>query len=216
MNRLTRPSPRGLFHVRFSRPSRWSPMRATTRHALAYCSSLQFPPPAPPPAGAIPRQVWRLSRRVPRPPQGLAEPQGAHRAGSRPHGCRISALMSQPRSDSSRSTPSRARSCIATPRRRLHDPDGVTGTHPSGCSRVGERSGARCTPLTSVVRYLERGPRPSRAGVEGSDALDWPEIHARAVRREDEHDIKLAYSCWREWQHRGDDLYRRAASARVS
>jgi hypothetical protein len=36
------------------------------------------------------------------------------------------------------------------------------------------------------------------------------------VRREDEHDIKLAYSCWREWQHRGDDLYRRAASARVA
>jgi hypothetical protein len=32
----------------------------------------------------------------------------------------------------------------------------------------------------------------------------------------DEHGIKLAYSCWREWQRSGDDLYRRAASVRVA
>jgi hypothetical protein len=49
----------------------------------------------------------------------------------------------------------------------------------------------------------------------GSDALDWPEIHARAVRCDDEHDVKLAYTCWREWQETGDDIYRRVASAQV-
>lgn len=49
---------------------------------------------------------------------------------------------------------------------------------------------------------------PSRMG--------WDEIQARAVASTDEHDIKLVYSCWREWQHRGDDLYRQAAAARVA
>jgi hypothetical protein len=51
--------------------------------------------------------------------------------------------------------------------------------------------------------------------LRGSDRLDWPEIHRRAAACDDEHDVKLAYSCWREWQHSGSDLYRRAASARV-
>jgi hypothetical protein len=51
--------------------------------------------------------------------------------------------------------------------------------------------------------------------LEGSDTLDWPDIHARAVRCDDEHDVKLAYTCWREWQETGDDIYRRVASAQV-
>jgi len=68
-----------------------------------------------------------------------------------------------------------------------------------------------------VAAYIGAGaPSPHGWGLKGDHALDWPAIHARAVKREDEHDIKLAYSCWREWQHRGDDLYRRAASARVA
>jgi hypothetical protein len=68
-----------------------------------------------------------------------------------------------------------------------------------------------------VAAYIGAGAPPVEGwGLHGSDGLDWEEIHARAVKREDEHDIKLAYSCWREWQHRGDDLYRRAASARVA
>jgi hypothetical protein len=68
-----------------------------------------------------------------------------------------------------------------------------------------------------VATYIGTGaPATEGWGLKGDDTLDWPAIHARAVRREDEHDIKLAYSCWREWQHRGDDLYRRAASARVA
>lgn len=68
-----------------------------------------------------------------------------------------------------------------------------------------------------LATYIGTGAPPVDGwGLKGDDSLDWPAIHARAVKREDEHDIKLAYSCWREWQHRGDDLYRRAASARVA
>jgi hypothetical protein len=69
----------------------------------------------------------------------------------------------------------------------------------------------------AVAMYMGAGAPPLDGwGLEGDDTFDWPAIRARAVHREDEHDIKLAYSCWREWQHRGDDLYRRAASARVA
>jgi hypothetical protein len=69
----------------------------------------------------------------------------------------------------------------------------------------------------AIAAHIGAGsPTVDGWGLKGSDALDWPEIHARAIRREDEHDIKLAYTCWREWQHRGDDLYRRAASARLT
>jgi hypothetical protein len=79
-------------------------------------------------------------------------------------------------------------------------------------------SGAALQDLWPAVlaTYVGAGaPRVEGWGLEGDDSLDWSAIHARAVRCEDEHDIKLAYSCWREWEHRGDDLYRRAASARV-
>ena len=97
---------------------------------------------------------------------------------------------------------------------------GVTGTHAFRLlAPYTSDSGAALQDLWSsvVAAYLGAGAPPVEGwGLEGSDALDWPAIHARAVRREDEHDIKLAYSCWREWQHRGDDLYRRVASARVA
>lgn len=46
-------------------------------------------------------------------------------------------------------------------------------------------------------------------------AASWPAIHAAAVASDDEHDVKLAYTAWREWQRTGDDLYRRAAAARL-
>lgn len=70
--------------------------------------------------------------------------------------------------------------------------------------------------MALVAAYLGEGaPAIDGWRLEGSDALDWPEIHARAVRCDDEHDVKLAYTCWREWQATGDDLYRRVASAQV-
>lgn len=97
---------------------------------------------------------------------------------------------------------------------------GVTGAHAfRALAPHASDSGAALQDLwTAVVAvYLGAGAPPAEGwGLAGSDALDWSAIHARAVKREDEHDIKLAYSCWREWQHRGDDLYRRAASARVA
>ena len=97
---------------------------------------------------------------------------------------------------------------------------GVTGTHAFRllAEYTGEREAALHDLWASVVAaYIGTGSPPVEGwGLGGDDALDWPAIHARAVKREDEHDIKLAYSCWREWQHRGDELYRRAASARVA
>jgi hypothetical protein len=67
-----------------------------------------------------------------------------------------------------------------------------------------------------VAAYLGEGsPAIDGWGLAGSDALDWPGIHARAARCDDEHDVKLAYTCWRAWQETGDDLYRRVASAQV-
>lgn len=96
----------------------------------------------------------------------------------------------------------------------------VTGTHAFRLlAPYASDSGAALVDFWAAVlaTYLGAGaPPPHGWGLAGDDSLDWPAIHARAVRREDEHDIKLAYSCWSEWQHRGDDLYRRAASARVA
>ena len=97
---------------------------------------------------------------------------------------------------------------------------GITGTHAFRLlARYASDPQAAVFDLWNAVvaAYIGAGsPAPDGWGLEGPDSLDWSEIHARAVHREDEHDIKLAYSCWREWQHRGDDLYRRAASARVA
>ena len=97
---------------------------------------------------------------------------------------------------------------------------GVTGTQAFRVlSPYVSDAGAGLRDLWSalVAAYLGAGAPPVAGwGLSGDDSLDWRAIHARAVKREDEHDIKLAYSCWREWQHRGDDLYRRVASARVS
>ena len=96
----------------------------------------------------------------------------------------------------------------------------VTGTHALRLlGPYASDSGAALADFWAAVvaTYLGAGAPPVQGwGLKGDDSLDWPAIHARAVKREDEHDIKLAYSCWREWQHGGDDLYRRAASARVS
>lgn len=96
----------------------------------------------------------------------------------------------------------------------------VTGTHAFRLlGPFASDSGAALVDFWAAVVaiYLGAGaPSTEGWGLKGADTLDWPEIHARAVKCEDEHDIKLAYSCWREWQHRGDDLYRRAASARVA
>ena len=97
---------------------------------------------------------------------------------------------------------------------------GVTGTHAFRmlAAYASDADAAlRDLWFALVAAYAGAGaPRVAGWGLRGDDSLDWPAIHARALGREDEHDIKLAYSCWREWQHRGDDLYRRAAAARLA
>lgn len=97
---------------------------------------------------------------------------------------------------------------------------GVTGTHAFRLlGAYASDSGAALVDFWAAVVavYMGCGAPPADGwALRGDDTLDWPAIHARAVKRDDEHDIKLAYSCWREWEHRGDDLYRRAASARVA
>ena len=55
---------------------------------------------------------------------------------------------------------------------------------------------------------------PAGGAVEHGDE-GWDEVRRLATRCEDEHDVKLAYTCWREWQRTGEDLYRRVAAARV-
>ena len=97
---------------------------------------------------------------------------------------------------------------------------GVTGCHAFGnlLPLFPNQFQATCCLWTAVAAaYVASGSPPIEGfKLEGDDKLQWPEIHARAAQCDDEHDVKLAYSCWREWQRTHDDLYRRAASARVS
>jgi hypothetical protein len=62
--------------------------------------------------------------------------------------------------------------------------------------------GSGCPPLGD--HRIEPGANP-----------DWDAILAGAILCEDEHDVKLAYTCWREWQRNGDEAYREAAARRV-
>ena len=97
---------------------------------------------------------------------------------------------------------------------------GVTGTH---AARALLRHVDSPTALVGALwrallaAYVGVGaPAVSGWKLEGDDKLDWPAIHERACARDDEHDVKITYSCWRGWQWTGDDLYRRVASAVVS
>lgn len=97
---------------------------------------------------------------------------------------------------------------------------GVTGTHAFRLLSpyAGDPEAALAILWSSLLAaYAGAGsPRVEGWALRGDESLDWAAIHVRALGREDEHDIKLAYTCWREWQHRGDELYRRAASARLA
>lgn len=96
----------------------------------------------------------------------------------------------------------------------------VTGTH---ATRALLRHVESPTALVGALwrallaAYVGVGaPAASGWGLEGDDKLDWPAIHARACLCDDEHDVKITYSCWRGWQWTGDDLYRRVASSVVA
>ena len=200
-----------------------SEARDELAHALAYWASAYEPLPAPAqPAGArSPHEVLAAISRDP-----------AH-AGKRPAGRNIiERTMSAARSpgfeawvasvDPAKVTLDEIARALLRAYAASGDftlLHGVTGTHAFRllAPYVDERDAALLDLWSAIVAaYVGAGSPPVEGwGLAGTDALDWPAIHARAVQREDEHDIKLAYSCWREWQHRGDDLYRRAASARV-
>jgi hypothetical protein len=68
-----------------------------------------------------------------------------------------------------------------------------------------------------AAAYIGAGSPTVEGGHLGGDTgLDWDAIRGLAVACEDEHDVKLVFTCWREWQHRGGDVYRRVASSRVT
>jgi hypothetical protein len=96
---------------------------------------------------------------------------------------------------------------------------GITGTHAFGllaphATQLPRALGHLWQAL--VAAYLGAGsPAVERDALAGNSALAWEHIHALAIQCSDEHDVKLAYSCWREHARTGDDLYRRVASSRV-
>lgn len=67
-----------------------------------------------------------------------------------------------------------------------------------------------------VCAYLSAGGPAAGAPLKGDESLSWDEIRRRAAASDDEHDLKLAYSAWREWRHYGHDRYRRVAAAVVA
>jgi hypothetical protein len=77
-------------------------------------------------------------------------------------------------------------------------------------------SGRRYLWQAVVCAYLSAGGPRAGKPLAGDQDLPWTEIRRRAAVSRDEHDVKLAYTCWREWQVYGDDLYRRAASATLA
>ena len=96
---------------------------------------------------------------------------------------------------------------------------GVTGTHAFRllAPHVADPEGALAHLWQAVVAaYLGAGsPAAEGDALLGNGALAWEQIHALAIQCSDEHDVKLAYSCWCEHARTGDDLYRRVASSRV-
>jgi hypothetical protein len=96
---------------------------------------------------------------------------------------------------------------------------GVTGTHAFGLLAPYASHPARALGhlwQAVVAAYLGAGsPAAEGDALAGNGALGWKDIHALAIQCSDEHDVKLAYSCWREGARTGDDLYRRVASSRV-
>lgn len=67
-----------------------------------------------------------------------------------------------------------------------------------------------------VCAYLSAGGPSAGSPLKGDETLSWDEIRRRAAAASDEHDVKLAYAAWREWQHYGDDRYRRIAAATLA
>jgi hypothetical protein len=67
-----------------------------------------------------------------------------------------------------------------------------------------------------VVAYLSTGPKQVAVAAENGVAIGWREIRKRACTSDDDHVIKLAYSCWREMEYSTRSDYRNAVTAIVA
>lgn len=72
---------------------------------------------------------------------------------------------------------------------------------------------ARAFWIAVVAAYAGSGARAGEEARIPAATREWSAILRDAVRCIDEHDVKLVYTCWREWQHRGHELYRHVAAA---
>ncbi|KUJ83549.1 MULTISPECIES: questin oxidase family protein [Microbulbifer] len=67
-----------------------------------------------------------------------------------------------------------------------------------------------------VIAYLSTGPKDiGEPDQPQSNRPEWDTLLKQACRSDDDHVIKLCYSCWREAEHYGNDDYRAAAEMTV-
>jgi hypothetical protein len=95
----------------------------------------------------------------------------------------------------------------------------VTGVHAARAlveHAADPDAAARHLWLALAAAFAGAGSPAFTGRANGEEGAGWDELRARAARCTDEHDVKIAYTCWREWQRTGDDLYRRAAHARLA
>ncbi|MEQ1919013.1 MAG: questin oxidase family protein, partial [Elusimicrobiota bacterium] len=64
--------------------------------------------------------------------------------------------------------------------------------------------------------YISAGGPKSGAPLKGDEGLPWERIARLAAVARDEHDVKLVFTCRREFDFYGDDAYRKMASAYMS
>lgn len=62
-----------------------------------------------------------------------------------------------------------------------------------------------------AIAYLSTGPKNLREAAETGTVLDWRGIREKARRSDDDHEIKLTYSCLREFRQYGSQEYQYVA-----
>jgi hypothetical protein len=70
--------------------------------------------------------------------------------------------------------------------------------------------------IAMLAAYASIGRPDFDANPSTQDVTGWQSLAARAVASDDEHDLKLVYSCRQEEQHYGFGLHHRAASLRLN
>jgi hypothetical protein len=94
---------------------------------------------------------------------------------------------------------------------------GLTGTHAariiSQHTAVSQYLPARLWSTILAIHLIIGAP--DLTAQAPSKAEDWPDLFKTALSSEDAHDVKLVYSAHAEWQHTGEDGYRRIANLRL-